>query len=130
MTSWLENLPRRAWRRLSAGDGAKGPRLYDWACGPYDGGAPDFQGALLVRRSISQPTEPPFYPTQAPQGTSLAAALLPLTGPEIRYLLWQMVWNHPPRAEAVLHRSDWRRTDAPPISLWRSIFAARYSDWR
>ncbi len=24
-------LPRRAWQRLSAGDGSKGPRLYDWA---------------------------------------------------------------------------------------------------
>ncbi|WP_458794031.1 IS701 family transposase, partial [Nocardia cyriacigeorgica] len=24
-------LPRRAWRRLSAGDGAKGPRWYSWA---------------------------------------------------------------------------------------------------
>jgi SRSO17 transposase len=24
-------LPRRAWQRLSAGDGSKGPRFYDWA---------------------------------------------------------------------------------------------------
>ena len=23
--------PAQAWKRLSAGDGAKGPRLYDWA---------------------------------------------------------------------------------------------------
>jgi hypothetical protein len=27
----VANLPARAWRRLSAGDGAKGPRVYDWA---------------------------------------------------------------------------------------------------
>ena len=27
----VADLPARAWRRLSAGDGAKGPRVYDWA---------------------------------------------------------------------------------------------------
>ena len=27
----VARLPARAWRRLSAGDGAKGPRVYDWA---------------------------------------------------------------------------------------------------
>src|SRR3954453_11576327 len=31
VTSWIKRLPRKAWQRLSAGDGAKGPRLYDWA---------------------------------------------------------------------------------------------------
>jgi SRSO17 transposase len=31
VTDWLEDVPGRAWKRLSAGDGAKGPRLYDWA---------------------------------------------------------------------------------------------------
>jgi hypothetical protein len=30
VTSWIKRLPRKAWQRLSAGDGAKGPRLYDW----------------------------------------------------------------------------------------------------
>jgi SRSO17 transposase len=25
-------LPSEAWQRLSAGDGTKGPRLYEWAC--------------------------------------------------------------------------------------------------
>jgi SRSO17 transposase len=25
------NLPKNAWRRLSAGDGTKGARLHDWA---------------------------------------------------------------------------------------------------
>ena len=32
---WLEDVPARGWTRLSAGDGAKGPRLYDWAYLPY-----------------------------------------------------------------------------------------------
>jgi SRSO17 transposase len=27
----VQQLPAWAWRRLSAGDGAKGPRVYDWA---------------------------------------------------------------------------------------------------
>ena len=27
----VARLPARAWQRLSAGDGAKGPRVYDWA---------------------------------------------------------------------------------------------------
>jgi SRSO17 transposase len=42
VTSWIENLPAKAWQRLSAGAGAKGPRLYDWVCVPYNGAAPGF----------------------------------------------------------------------------------------
>jgi len=40
-----------AWQRLSAGDGAKGPRLYDWARLEHRGGAAGFRCALLLRRS-------------------------------------------------------------------------------
>jgi SRSO17 transposase len=29
VTDWLKEVPAKAWRRLLAGDGAKGPRLYD-----------------------------------------------------------------------------------------------------
>jgi SRSO17 transposase len=72
VTSWIKGLLKRDWQRLSAGDGAKGPRLYDWACVPYQGGAPGFQCALLVRRSIAKPAELAFYLTHAPEGTSLA----------------------------------------------------------
>ncbi len=72
VTAWIKGLPKRAWQRLSTGDGAKGPRLYDWACVPYRGGAPRFQCALLVRRSIATPTELTFYLTHAPEGTTLA----------------------------------------------------------
>src|SRR3954470_2287542 len=71
VTSWIKRLPRKAWQRLSAGDGAKGPRLYDWTCIPYSGAAPGFQSALLVRRSIADPTELTFYLTRAPKDTSL-----------------------------------------------------------
>ena len=72
VTTWIEDLPEAAWTRLSAGDGAKGPRLYDWACVPYQGAEPGFQHALLVRRSIAEPDALSFYLTHAPQGTTLA----------------------------------------------------------
>jgi SRSO17 transposase len=72
VTSWIENLPAKAWQRLSAGAGAKGPRLYDWVCVPYNGAAPGFQCALLVRRAIDQPHELTYYLTHAPEGTALS----------------------------------------------------------
>lgn len=72
VTDWVEGLSANAWQRLSAGDGAKGPRLYDWAHLPYNGAAPGFACALLVRRSIADPEEATFYLTHAPDGTALA----------------------------------------------------------
>jgi SRSO17 transposase len=51
-------LPETAWVRLSAGDGAKGPRLYDWArvaIRPYSD--PEKGYWLLVRRSLQDPAE-------------------------------------------------------------------------
>lgn len=62
-----------AWQRFSAGDGAKGPRLYDWALVPYSGAAEGFRHALLVRRSIAKPHELTFYLTHAPEATTPAA---------------------------------------------------------
>jgi SRSO17 transposase len=49
--------PKRGWQRLSAGVGSKGQRLYDWLL--IDPGAD--QHLLLVRRSISTPTELAYY---------------------------------------------------------------------
>ena len=72
VTTWIKGLRKRSWKRLSAGEGAKGPRFYDWACLPYNGAAPGFQCALLVRRSVAKPTELTFYLTHAPEGTALA----------------------------------------------------------
>ena len=37
------------------------------------------------------------------------AQLLPLTVPEVRRLLWRLVWQAPPTLEAVLYWSRWRR---------------------
>ena len=67
----IADLPAEAWQRLSAGEGAKGPRLYDWARVPHRGGAAGFRCALLVRRSIAKPEEVTFYLTHAPDGTPL-----------------------------------------------------------
>jgi SRSO17 transposase len=170
-------VPREGWRRLSAGEGAKGPRLYDWAFLPYRGGAPPGWGpGLLVRRKLDEPDELAFHLTLAPGGTDLAALvrvaatrwtieacfeaakakwgwtstrsapgpagtgtsrspcwrtptspccarppsggedqrdlaaeLLPLTVPEVRRLLWRLVWDRAPEPAAVLRWSDWRR---------------------
>src|SRR3954465_11208787 len=72
VTSGIKRLPRKAWQRRSAGDGAKGPCRYDWTYIPHSGGAPGFQCGLLVRRSIADPTELTFYLTHAPKHTALA----------------------------------------------------------
>jgi hypothetical protein len=42
-------------------------------------------------------------------GLDPAAELLPLTVPEIRRLLWRLVWAGAPEPGAVLARSRWRR---------------------
>jgi SRSO17 transposase len=69
---WLEDVPARAWRRLSAGDGAKGPRLYDWAYLPYRSQtAPGWQKGLLIRRKIGKPDKFTFYLTLSPEATRL-----------------------------------------------------------
>jgi SRSO17 transposase len=63
--------PARAWQRLSVGDGAKGPRVYDWAASrfgvPTEGGLVHW---LLLRRSTSDPDDLAYYLCLAPQGTS------------------------------------------------------------
>lgn len=62
-----------AWTRLSAGDGAKGPRLYDWlrvAIRPLR--EPGWEHWLLVRRSLADPAELAYYVCFAPAGTPLA----------------------------------------------------------
>ena len=66
-------MPPEGWRRLSAGEGSKGPRLYDWAYMPYRGGAPAGWGkGLLVRRKLDEPDDLAFYLTLAPEATDLA----------------------------------------------------------
>lgn len=69
-----EQIPQGAWERLSAGRGAKGPRLYDWArVRLYRPGWPGFEHWLLVRRSIRHPEAMAYYVVFAPEGPPLAA---------------------------------------------------------
>src|SRR5690348_11918831 len=70
---WAAGVPPEGWLRLSAGEGSKGPRLYDWAYLPYRGGAPaGWAKGLLIRRKLDEPDELAFYLTLAPEGTDLA----------------------------------------------------------
>ena len=48
VSAWIVGLGEADWQRLSAGDGAKGPRWYDWAYCPHAGGAKGFRCGLLV----------------------------------------------------------------------------------
>jgi SRSO17 transposase len=72
VADWAKEVPKGGWTRLSAGDGAKGPRLYDWAYVPFRGAREGWQKALLIRRSLEKPDELTFYLTLAPEGTELA----------------------------------------------------------
>jgi SRSO17 transposase len=68
----VAGLPARAWRRLSAGDGAKGPRVYDWARVALT--RPGWPGRgfwLLARRRLSD-GELAFYACFGPARTTLA----------------------------------------------------------
>ena len=68
----LASLPAEGWTRLSAGDGAKGSRWYDWRwvslADPVD---PTWRRWLLVRRSLSAPADLTAYVVFAPQPTTL-----------------------------------------------------------
>ena len=65
-------LAESGWVRLSAGNGAKGPRVYDWAVveiRPLR--EPDKGHWLLARRSIAKPGELSYYICFGPAGASL-----------------------------------------------------------
>lgn len=70
--------PPEAWQRLSAGDGAKGRRLYDWAAArlpsvwEFDGDEPTRQRWMLARRSINKPDEIAYYLACAPLDATVA----------------------------------------------------------
>jgi SRSO17 transposase len=71
----VAQLPAGAWTRLAAGEGAQGPRWYDWAAVPLLGADPPAPAAmapwLLARRSVSDPTELAYYRAYGPAGTPL-----------------------------------------------------------
>jgi SRSO17 transposase len=68
----VDQVPAVQWTRLSAGDGSQGPRWDDWVCFalPYDQ-LPGRAQWLLVRRSVSDPTERAYYRVAGPTHTSV-----------------------------------------------------------
>ena len=66
-------IPDSQWERLSAGEGAKGPRVYDWARVPIRAlPEPGWDYWLLVRRALADPTDLAYYVCFCPAGTPLA----------------------------------------------------------
>ncbi|MGI5380582.1 IS701 family transposase [Streptomyces sp. CA-251387] len=69
--------PNEAWEQRSCGDGAKGPRVYDWAAvqlpviEDFDGEWPTHHRWALARRSINRPDQIAYYLAYAPTGTDV-----------------------------------------------------------
>jgi len=73
------SLPALAWERISAGQGSKGERLYDWTMirsGEEDG----WSHGLLVRRSIEEQPEHAFYRFHAPTHKTTLEILVRVAG--------------------------------------------------
>lgn len=69
----LASVPSKGWVRMSAGDGSKGPRLYDWLL--LEINPPENEGWkkwLLVRRSVHDPQELKAHVACAPAKTELS----------------------------------------------------------
>nr|WP_182903033.1 IS701 family transposase [Microbispora sp. H10830] len=72
----VADAPPEAWKRRSCGDGAKGPRLYDWALATvhYET-EPGYQRWLLARRSLipgaKGELEIAYYLCYGPVGTTM-----------------------------------------------------------
>jgi SRSO17 transposase len=71
----LDALPEDAWERLSCGDGAKGPRLYDWAAVRLNCPVAGWERWALARRSLSEPQDLAYYLVFVPAGTTLEAVV-------------------------------------------------------
>jgi SRSO17 transposase len=68
----VARVPAGAWRRLSCGDGAHGPRRYDWARLRIRREFPHGRhGWVMARRSISDPTKISYYLCFGRRGTRL-----------------------------------------------------------
>lgn len=74
-----QTLPKNAWRRLSAGEGTKGPRLHDWAyleladldAGQYNSALTgEWTRGLLIRRNIAD-GDLAFFSTWCPKDTPM-----------------------------------------------------------
>ena len=74
VTSILTDLPADGWERISAGAGSKGLRWYDWRrVALSDPAQAGWQRWLLLRRSISDPSDLTAYRVFAAASTPLTA---------------------------------------------------------
>lgn len=64
-------LPAQAWKKISAGAGSKGPREYHWARAAIRPLEDTRSYWLLVRRSLSDPTDLAHYLCHGPENTPL-----------------------------------------------------------
>jgi SRSO17 transposase len=67
-------LPKEAWVVLSAGEGSKGPRLYEWAWLqlPEQSEAGNERGRwILIRRNLADPSKRAYYRVAGPATTQL-----------------------------------------------------------
>ena len=98
-------LPKRAWQRLSAGEGAKGQRWYDWAWVTiaHTGSGCRY---LLIRRNRST-RELAFYRCCSPQPVTLAALV---TAAGLRWTVEEnfQAWQGPDRPG---------RASGPPLDI-------------
>lgn len=68
----VSQLPHDARKPLSCGDGAHGPRVYDWAAAPIrPWRRQGWDHWLLARRSLTDSTDIAYYICFCPAGTSL-----------------------------------------------------------
>jgi SRSO17 transposase len=68
----LAAMPDDGWSRLRAGEGAKGPRWFDWRWLPLAAPLePGWRRWLLIRRRTREPTDVAAYVVFAPEGTPL-----------------------------------------------------------
>ena len=65
-------VPASGWHRLSCGEGAQGPRCYDWTYVPVRPALRDgWVHAVLARRHLERPDELAYYLVYAPAETPL-----------------------------------------------------------
>ena len=64
-------LPGQAWKKISAGAGAKGPRVHHWARAAIRPLQDTASYWLLVRRSLTDPTDMAYYLCHGPEHTPL-----------------------------------------------------------
>jgi len=72
----IAELPAENWKRVSCESGSKGLREYDWTKIELVSGQQTLWNRwLLVRRSLTDPTQLAYWMVFAPNGTSMSEAV-------------------------------------------------------